>query len=513
MNLIVQIRRFFSFSHLVFLIAFVSLYFVQFDGFANDPGVGWHLDSGKWMVEHRAIPKNDPFLSSLTPRPWISDQWLSDLIIYNLFQWGSWPILYNFIGTIFVLTFFILVLPAVSSLSGSYIAAAYATFFTFKIAQIHFILRPVVFPFLYFAITFYSLLCWYRGKSNKTPWYLILVMLLWTNLHPSFVIGLFLMALFVLAKFIDAFVDANSNTLSCKSVWPKIKIPFYLFLLASLVTLINPYGIELHKSVLSLGESKFFMNLNEEWTSPNFDELSGTIFGSILLYIILGLFLGGKPKWRAFEPLVLIIFTWFSLKAVRFFPYFGIVASLCMAESLMVLGRNKIFEKYTSFLVVKKAFMNIELKEGYSKRFVLVILGVIFIWGTINHRIFAFNEELGPRSNKYPFAALAWLNQNTPQDRSVTVLSVPNWGGFITHYGSGKIKAIVDDRNTLLGEDFYKQYFNAFKIGGNWREFAAQFNAEYLLLPRQNTLMCDIKETGFELVQQDEISILVKLKI
>lgn len=43
----------------------------------------WHLASGRWMVEHGAIPRSDPFRFTPPELPWIDHEWL-----FQLLAWG-----------------------------------------------------------------------------------------------------------------------------------------------------------------------------------------------------------------------------------------------------------------------------------------------------------------------------------------------------------------------------------------------------------------------------------------
>jgi len=49
---------------------------------------------------------------------------------------------------------------------------------------------------------------------------------------------------------------------------PVLKL-FGLFVLCCGATFINPYGYDLHSSILSLGRSDYFMNYHNEWLSPD----------------------------------------------------------------------------------------------------------------------------------------------------------------------------------------------------------------------------------------------------
>ncbi len=129
------------------LLSLLSLLTVQLNHFADDPGVGWHLATGAWIIKNLAIPVYDPFLASAQPRLWISDQWASDIVLYVLYRLGSWPLLYVALLLAYFLTFWSLLAAKLSKRSKNVVAIALTCFFASKLAQVHFILRPVLFSF------------------------------------------------------------------------------------------------------------------------------------------------------------------------------------------------------------------------------------------------------------------------------------------------------------------------------------------------------------------------------
>jgi hypothetical protein len=46
----------------------------------------WHLATGRWIVEHRALPASDPFAVASDRGPWINGEWLFDVALYPLQQ-------------------------------------------------------------------------------------------------------------------------------------------------------------------------------------------------------------------------------------------------------------------------------------------------------------------------------------------------------------------------------------------------------------------------------------------
>src|SRR5947208_11469609 len=42
----------------------------------------WHLAAGRWIVEHHAIPVQDPLAVASAKTPWINGEWLYEVVLY-----------------------------------------------------------------------------------------------------------------------------------------------------------------------------------------------------------------------------------------------------------------------------------------------------------------------------------------------------------------------------------------------------------------------------------------------
>ena len=47
----------------------------------NDGDVSWHIATGQWMLDHRAIPHTDPFSFTWAGRPWVPFEWLAEVLL------------------------------------------------------------------------------------------------------------------------------------------------------------------------------------------------------------------------------------------------------------------------------------------------------------------------------------------------------------------------------------------------------------------------------------------------
>ena len=451
---------------IVLLIVLGLLIGSQYRNIADDPGLGWHIKTGNYIVEQLRVPYEDPFLYAQEQRSWISDQWLSDLLLYLIYLAGSWPLLYAVFTIIFLVTFF-LIAPAYLKLYG---ASLWSSIFSIivcqRLASVHFIIRPVMFSFIFFLMLLYKLAS-IEKRPDKISGFLILplIFLLWANTHPSFVLGIFVYSVFLALRKPGAVLTIS-------------------FLLSCAATFINPYAWRLHLSIISLSQSSFFMNLNTEWHALSITSPEGLLATVVFIFCVLIriFYLKKLPNL-----LLLICFYCFSLYSIRFLPYFSLVALLPFAISLDFVLKNRFSLEMRSFSAIPRAtfcFLSI----------VLLVCAVFF------QKIPFYSGEYGPSREKFPYQAMNYLNNKLRQTNGeIVVLAHPNWGGFIalqsrSEGGRNFIKPLIDDRNTLLGENFYLEFFKNLSDFDKAVLYIGKSEAAYILLSRDSKLASLLKE-------------------
>lgn len=491
-----------GFADFIAILAALSLVSVQMTGILDDPGVGWHLANGEWIWKNLKIPEIDPFLHFQSIRPWISDQWLSDILMYLTYSIGGWPLIYGMCFSIFMTTFLIVVLKYSQCRSGSYFAAAIAAIITFKMAQVHFIVRPVILSFLLFAICYRELLRISQDSAiPRARFYLPVLFILWANLHPSFVLGLALVGVCIASKTI------KDRSLNLTLV--------FTFLLCSAATLVNPYGISLHESILTLGSSKYFMTHHSEWLPPKFEDYAGKLFYISFVFVCaMGLISKGRI-YTLFEASSVLVFFYLGTSAVRMLPYYGIVAAAPLAVAFLNLAQ--LIYHRTSGLVRRIAdrISSFEYRESRTLRGWITAMGLVLV---VLFSSFAFKHiplyegDFSPSSLKFPIGAVSHLVKTLKAAERKVVLSYPNWGGFILWNGEGKLAPVIDDRNTLLGEEFVIAFYDAMRKESDWRSYAAALGADFLLLHSKSDLAGEAKSKGLRIIYEDELAALFSMQ-
>src|SRR5436305_5177732 len=52
----------------------------------NDGDVSWHIATGEWILDHRAIPHTDPFSFTWAGKPWVPIEWLAEVIMASAYR-------------------------------------------------------------------------------------------------------------------------------------------------------------------------------------------------------------------------------------------------------------------------------------------------------------------------------------------------------------------------------------------------------------------------------------------
>lgn len=434
------------------------LFFFVFLGivppFASDPGVGWHLKTGQWIVENFRVPHHDPFLWSSEGREWISNQWLSDIILWGIFKTGGFDALAIFCfalplttmiwvqGKILISikqnnsepqqneesnTFHGLIFYKLKSL----IVPSILSFSVF-VAWIQWIVRPVVFSFVLFSILFYWI--WKAHNLVKFPngrFYFAVAALfvLWANLHSAFPLGLLMLAFSAFA----ALVEKN---------YARFRLFLSSTLIGLLATFINPYGYKLHGNIISLLGEPYFMSLNSEWLSPNFGDL---IFLPLALAIGLMIFASSsaqvsKPLWIRF---ITVAFCILALRGVRYIPFLGLILpTILMPANQQPSSRKHLFEvsKFCPILLV-------------------LFSSTIFIIS-----LFTSIDSSGKYTSQLLRETKMWeLVSSSCERADGKIYNHPDLGGGITFLLHPNCRASIDDRNELNGVESYKDFFKAMR--------------------------------------------------
>jgi hypothetical protein len=389
----------------------------------RDSDTYWHIATGKWILDHNALPRADIYSFTKAGEPWISSSWLAQVLLagsYGLAGWAG-PIILAAasIGATFALLTFVL---------SRRIAAIYAIVVAFAalvLSATHFLARPHI-----LALPF--MLAWVAGllsasERQQAPSFLLLpLMVLWANLHGGFVFGLALVAPLAF----DAWWNADSSRRTPLALrW----IAFGLGALAACCA--TPYGwgsILAARKILDLGE---LLHLIYEWMPADFSHFSP--FEACVLASVAGALYSGV---RLSPPRIVLVLGLFhmALSHVRNIEIFALLMPLMVITPLASQFGLQASRSVRSGLPIAAAAI------------LAAILGVS-TWA------FAAHARVSPPASESPAAAADLL-----ESRHVKrVLNDLPFGGYLI---SRQLPVFLDGRAELYGEQFEMAYYRALEL-------------------------------------------------
>ena len=204
----------------------------------GDSDMGWHLATGRWVVEHRQVPRTDVLSFPSAGTPWMYPPFAGVLfyLIYNAFGYA---------GLSWFCALACLAVVAYLVRRGDMVSAVLALLAVGSIAT-RTAARADLFSTLFFALFLGELWAYQRGMRSRL-WLLPVIMLFWVNLHPGFIAGLGVIGAYLLIELSDLpLADRRQAVLlRLRRVWPWL-------VACGAATLVNPWGARIYTASLNM---------------------------------------------------------------------------------------------------------------------------------------------------------------------------------------------------------------------------------------------------------------------
>jgi hypothetical protein len=276
-----------------------------------DPDTYWQIKVGQWILDHRAVPWVDVYSLTKAGTPWISSSWLAQVLFAGVYAQAGWNGVVWLTSLAIAATFGLQV-----HLLGRRLSPFYASFLaivTLALTAHHLLARPHVLA-MPFMVAWVSGLVIASDRGTKPSFWLLPLMVIWTNLHGGFVLGVALIGPIAL--------DALWNAPAAQR--KSLAIHWALFGLAALAaSCLTPYGwhsLLASVKILNLGA---LLSLISEWMPVNFEHVSlfecymlvliaaalylGVVLSPTRILLTLGLLHMGLSHVRSIEVFVLLL--------------------------------------------------------------------------------------------------------------------------------------------------------------------------------------------------------------
>ena len=435
----------------------------------GDPDSYSHIELGRWIIAHGTLPTTDAFSFSKHGSPWITFEWLSEVIYAAAFALAGWPgvvaVAAAAIALAFgLLTFFLLreLSPALTVLM---VIAAVVLLAPHMLARPHVLVLPLM-------VTWAAALVRCMDRNSPPPYWALPLLVLWANLHGSGVLALGLIGPAVLEALLR---EKRSEWLHVLLRW----LPFTaLAVAASCLTPHGPEPLLMPLTTLAAGPALAWIS---EWRPQDFSHIGG--FELLLLAGIFALSRGVTlPVVRV---LVVLGLLHFALAQIRNADLLGVLAPFYLAAPL---GRR--FGGPTGIDAA-----------GSSRGLNLATLGVLVAMSGA-----ALARDIRPAPAITPQAAIAQANLAG----TARVLNDYAFGGYLIFAG---IPTFIDGRSELFGGPFIDRYNRALALIdlGDFLKLIDDYKiGATLLAPNTPAIAMLDRLPGWQRVYSDDVAVVHK---
>ena len=393
-----------------------SLFLLAGNRLLIDPDTMWQITVGQWILDHRAVPQTDVYSFTMRGQPWISTQWLAQVMYAKAYAVAGWSGPVVLAAAASAATFALLTRSLSRNLSESatlvFVTVALALTVPHLLARPHVLAMPVM-------VAWVGGLIAAADRHGAPSFRLLPLMVLWANLHGGFVFGLVMIAPIAL----DAVVNAEAN------LRRSLTLRWAAFAIAALIaSCCTPYGwnaLLASRKILALGSA---LPLIMEWRPADFGNLGPfeiCLLGAIGLALLRGI------KLPPLRIVLLLGLLHMALAQGRSAEILALLAPLILAAPLArQIGGADVAGTHAA---------------PPARGVLFAGVAIALVTGTL---AFASVHRFAPNTRNSPVEAVAALKKLNLE----RVLNDYDFGGYLIANG---VAPFIDGRTELYGEKFF----------------------------------------------------------
>jgi hypothetical protein len=426
----------------------------------GDPDTYWHLASGKWMVEHGQLLRADVFSSTVNGAPYSVGEWLGELAIYGAYVLGGWAGIALLRATLIAVGAFFITRVALRAAPAPFALAV--TALALALSEISWTDRPQLFTFALFPLMFDLL---FAARAGRTRLLFVVppLILLWTNLHGGYALGLALVAIF-----------SAEAVLTRRNALPFATAA----VLALAASFIDPGSLGLGAAAAHATSPPRFI---VEEAPPDVLRPAGFVFALFGLATLgLALARGGT----LLDALLLVPLFWLGLSAQRHMPYFALAATPYIAGGLSELWWR--WRPASRFTLPRPVVV------GVGAGLVAMVAASVA------------TAPFAPIETQYPTAARAKLAET-----SGNLLNEYDWGGYLI-WRVPERPVFIDGRLFLFLPDVLTDYEEMVFMRPGWHDQLDRHAIAQVLLRPDRPLAVALRDMGWTVVSEDASAVLLQ---
>ena len=285
----------FATASLLGLAAIVGVLVAFSRKFLEDGDSGWHVAAGRYIVDTRSVPATDPFSFTFVGHAWHAHEWLAEVIMAGAFNAGGWRGLLLLFALASATTLFLVGRELVRWVALRWAICALAVvgilLIQMALARPHVLAWPLLVGWL-------LVLLHARERQHAPSFAAIPLMVVWANLHASYIFGLGL----AVALGVEALLNQRHDR--------AINLRWARFVAASVLAAgITPHGVQgfLYPFQVSGMRS---LSMIREWQPTTFPEHWPFLAATAALWVLIAL------RWRQLHPMRIVLLAGLTAMAV-----------------------------------------------------------------------------------------------------------------------------------------------------------------------------------------------------
>ena len=422
---------------------------------AADHDLWWHVKTGQMILEQRGLPDADPFSFTAPGAPWTNHEWLADVVLAVVYDAGGdqalsllrTGLLLAAMAGLALLLWNRLPHP-LFVLGGCLLAGP-----LFRVVN----LRPHSYTYLFVVVLLLTLEA--SVRRPKLLWLLPPLMVLWTNLHGGFVLGLGILTLGLAARWCGLESPAPAPNRRER------RLLLAVFGASLVAPLFNPYGLGLFAYLgRELGaDHSIILEWQGIWSFPQYR----LQFLLLVLLPIVGLAL--TRRLRPLMPIVLLaISTAATLVHGRFLILLVIFSSLVTFSAVSTLLRRYLPHGSGALL-----------QRLTTPRWAWTLVALPLLASVLQVAVDVKKQGLRLHIPFHiPVVACEFLQQH---DLGPNLLLRLDWGGYAIWHLYPRYRVSADGRNlTVYDEEFVDELLRAYD-DGRFAEYSRRYDVDVIL--------------------------------
>lgn len=299
----------------------------------RDPDFWWHLRAGQLILAAGHLLGTDPFTYTAATHAWTMHEWLSEVLFALLVRVGSLGLVVLVLSLVTWLGMLCVMLRANLRSPGRFVLG---TGLLLAMIAGYPIWGPRVqmITFCFSALTL-LLLERHLVRGGRAIWLLVPLLLLWSNLHSGFVIGIGFIAAVLVAE-----VAGRALRVPGGAPAARVRTLIPVLVACVLVSMVNPNGPAILVYAVETQGSAAQQALIQEWHSPDFHNVAVLAFG-VMLVTLIG-FIVANRRLRARDAALVVVTVALALQSVRHIALFVAAATpIWIDQAALVLQRRR----------------------------------------------------------------------------------------------------------------------------------------------------------------------------